>query len=424
MKQKILLIEDDDASRLGIVRSLSQKGFAVSVANNLANAEEDVLARRFDAVILGINQFDGRGCDFIRGVRLYDSHLPIVVITGGEQIEVAVDAVRCGADNVLAKPVDLEGLGSALDSLLEADTRQAEHADPQPAGQREEHFFGCGPGSRKFLDCIAQAAAVDVPVLIAGETGTGKGLVAKWIHRNSKHACGPWVTLNCSGLRGEVLRTELFGSKTAESGKLGLVAQASGGTLFLDEIGDMDLAVQAELLRVFKAHKAEPRLICASNHQLDALADAGFFLPELLYFISGRVVRTPPLRERLKELPDLVRRILDELRGPSAQISEDALRSLKAYRWPGNLRELRNALEQGLIRSHGARLQPEHFQWLGLGSRARDLSVSLTMNEVKERHIAAVLQRSSGDVNQVAASLGISRATMYRRLKQLRTQQR
>jgi DNA-binding NtrC family response regulator len=348
-----------------------------------------------------------------------------VVITGGQQIEVAVDAVRCGADNVLAKPVDLEGLGTALDALFQADAGQGERTEPQPARQREEQFFGSGPGSRKFLECIAQAAAVEVPVLITGETGTGKGLVAKWIHQNSKRSCGPWITLNCSGLRGEVLRTELFGSAAAESGgRKGLVAQASGGTLFLDEIGDMGLEVQAELLRVFSVHKAEPRLICASNHQLDALADAGFFLPELLYFISGRVVRTPPLRERLKELPDLVRRILDELRGPSAQISEDALRSLKVYRWPGNLRELRNALEQGLIRSHGARLQPEHFQWLGVGSRSRDFSVSLTMNEVKERHIAAVLQRSSGDVNQVAASLGISRATMYRRLKQLRTQQR
>jgi DNA-binding NtrC family response regulator len=434
MKQKILLIEDDNGSRLGIVRSLSQKGYAVSVSSNLTNAEEDVLARRFDAVILGINFHDSKGPDFIRSIRVYDPYLPIIVITGGDEIEVAVDAVRCGADNVLAKPIDFSALCSSLQTLLEDGSRIL----PQTPGVRqkkkvEERFFGSGPAARPFLELAAEAAAGSTPVLITGETGTGKGLLARWIHQNGNRSARPFAGVNCSGLRGDLLKAELFGatSRTALGElriKPGLLEKSAGGTLLLDEIGDMDLSVQVLLLDVLKGRPAAganspPRpvfhLICTSNQQLDALVGEGAFLPELLKVISATTLRVPPLRERLSELPDLVRHLLDSLRGPETQISAEAMRTLKRYRWPGNLRELKNALEQGLMLSRGARLLPEHFDWLKPASRAKDIPL-LTMSELKAQHIAAVLQRANGDVNEVAESLGISRATMYRRLKQLR----
>jgi DNA-binding NtrC family response regulator len=437
MKQKILLIEDDNGSRLGIVRSLSQRGYAVSVACNLVNAEEDVLARRFDAVILGINCTDGKGPAFIQGIRVYDPSLPIVVITGGGDIEIAVDAVRCGADNVLAKPVDFAALCAALKDLLEDDSRKLAPATAKrPKNRPEENFFGTGPAARLFLASATRAASEQAPVLITGETGTGKGLLARWIHENGSRPAGPFAGVNCSGLRGDLLKAEIFGPAPGTGpgstwSTPGLLERAQGGTLFLDEIGDMDLTVQAGLLAALQAGRQHStgegagtrsgfHLICTSNQQLDALARAGSFLPKLLDYISATSLRIPPLRERLTELPGIVRHLLDGLRGPEAQITDEAMRALKGYRWPGNLRELKNALEQGLILSQGARLRPEHFDWLRPTCRIKEPRPLLTMSELKEQHIAAVLQRASGDVGEVAHSLGISRATMYRRLKQLR----
>jgi DNA-binding NtrC family response regulator len=441
MKQKILLIEDDNGSRLGIVRSLSQKGYAVSVASNLVNAEEDVLARRFDAVILGINSADGKGPAFIKGIRVYDPYLPIVVITGGDDIEVAVNAVRCGADNVLAKPVHFAALGDSVKALLEDGAHKLPHPVLRhPKKNAQENFFGTGPAARKFRALAAGAAAGNRPVLITGETGTGKGLLAKWIHQNGSRSQQPLAVMNCSGLRRELLQAEIFGASPGSSSarsKAGLIAKAQDGTLFLDEIGDMDLSVQAELLAVLQRQSPDPaqgpeaaadggaadpgfHLICTSNQQLDVLAASGAFLPELLQRLSATVLRIPPLRERLTELPGIVRYLLDALHGPEAQITDEAMRALKGYRWPGNLRELKNALEQGLLLSRGGRLCPEHFTWLNPAGRSREARPLLTMSELKERHIAAVLQRTDGDMNQVATSLGISRATMYRRLKQMR----
>jgi DNA-binding NtrC family response regulator len=440
MKRKILLIEDDDASRLGIVRSLSQRGYAVSVANNLVNAEEDVLARRFDAVILGINLADGKGPGFIRGIRIYDPYLPIIVSTGCDEIEIAVDAVRCGADNVIAKPIDFGALCASLKILLEEEKHQVpQAAERQPQKGARENFFGTGPTARRILSQATRAADSGTAVLITGETGTGKGLLAKWIHQNGNRSERPFAGVNCSGLRGEVLMLELFGAAPGKGTgnarvKIGLLEMAQGGTLFLDEIGDMDLTVQGRLLGVLQARDpqwgenawapgTDFNLICSSNQQLDALVRAGTFLPELLHRISATVLRIPPLRERLRELPGIVRHLLDGLRGPETLITDEAMRALKGYRWPGNLRELKNALEQGLLLSHGARLCPEHFNWLKSPCRPSELRQQLTMSELKEQHIASVLQRASGDVGEVATRLGISRATMYRRLKQLRSKE-
>ena len=461
MKQKILLIEEDDGSRLGIVRSLSQKGYAVSVANNLANAEEDVLARRYDAVILGINLADGKATAFIKGIRAYYPYLPIVVITGGAEIEIAVDAVRCGADNVLAKPLDLAALGAFLKILLEDDPRVLpEPVSRHPGKMNAENFFGTCPAARLFPD-LTGAAAANAPVLITGETGTGKGLLARWIQQNGARSDRPFAGVNCSGLRGDLLKAELFGARSRTGigharSEPGLLEKAADGTLFLDEIGDMDLAVQGALLAVLQ--DPTPRspgagqaagtgfhLICTSNKPLDAMARDGSFLPELLGRISATVLRIPPLRERLAELPGIVRHLLDGVGGLEVQVSDQALRALQDYSWPGNLRELKNALEQGLMLSHGSSLAPEHFNWLKPSCRAKEPGPRLTMSELKERHIsvalqqasgdasevatgrgisprqiAAVLQQSSGDVDEVATGPGISRATMYRRLKRLR----
>ena len=435
MEQKVLLIEDDTGSRLAIVSSLSQKGYAVSVASNLSHAEEDVLARRFDAVILGINLGDGVGSGFIKAIRAYDLYLPIIVVTGSDEIEIAVDAVRCGADQVLAKPIEFAALSASLRTLLEHGNPRQQPADRQAEKGGEETFFATSPAARRFLDSAAKAAGGNAPVLITGETGTGKGVLARWMHRNGGRSALPMTAVYCSGLREDLLEAELFGvgcelSRGEDPCEPGLL-QKGAGTLIVDEIGDMDLTVQAGLLAALQARAARPevngaaagtgfQLICTSNRQLGLLARTGSFLPELLTRISATVLRIPPLRERLAEFPDIVRYLLDGLRGPDARISDAALRLLKGYHWPGNLRELRNALDQGLLISHGATLRPEHFNWLKPTCRAREARPKLTLSERKEQQNRAVLQRASGDHNEEASSPGISRATMHRRLKELR----
>jgi len=405
MKKKILLIEDDNCCRPGIIGSLSRRGYAVSQASNLANAEQDVLARRFDAVILGINLADGHGTGLIRRIRAFSPCLPIVVLTGGAEIEIAVDAVRCGADNVLAKPVDYAALSAFLESHLGNGSLKPEPAAVrQPKAWSEEDFFGTGPAARRFIELAAGAAKGNSPVLITGETGTGKGMLARWMHQNGNRSARPFAGVNCSGLRGDLLKAEIFGACCgARSGRFrnnpGLLGRADGGTLFLDEIGDMDPTAQAGLLAVLEGRGSRPgargempdagvRLICSSNQRLDALAHAGSFLPELLCCISATVLRIRPLRERLLELPGIVRHLLEELRGPGVQITDEAIRVLKGYPWPGNLRELKNALEQGVLLSHDTRLGPEHFSWLKPLSRARELYPMRSAGGAQELQLA------------------------------------
>jgi len=426
MAQKILLIEDDENSRFGIVRSLSQKGYAVSVASNPADAKGNVMARLFDAVILGINRADGKGAGFIELVRLYHPYLPIIVVTGSNEIEIAVAAVRCGADNVLAKPIDHAALCASLEDML----KDCSPEYPQGVGTRPktmglENFFGTGTAQGKFFDLAAEAAAGNTPVLITGETGTGKGLLARWIHQSSNRSTHPFKGVNCSGLRGDLLNAEIFGAAgttCAPLNKPGLLKSVGDGTLFLDEIGDMDLTVQAGLLEVLQAGGPLPpgnrklndigfRLICTSNKELAALAGTGSFLPELLSRISGTVLRIPPLRERLTEFPSMVRHLLDR-RGTQELISDEAIRVLERYPWPGNLRELKNALEQGLIISQGARLYPEHFNWLRPPFHASQKQPLVSMS-VQEQHISEMTQLASSAAAKLAKRHGYPRTIEY-----------
>jgi len=436
MKPRILLVEDDAAGRFGFVRYFSKEGYAVAEAADLAEASEAVTTERFDAIIVDINLPDGSGIDFIERVRMSDSTTPIIVTTGIGDIPLAVDAMRRGADNFLTKPIDNSALAVFLHKTLEiGELKRRQVARLRLEPRADDTPFGNDPAMATILDHARIAASNDCPVLIMGETGTGKGKLAAWIHRNSARSKYEFVEVNCSGLRGELLAREIFGNArgaftSADQDRKGLLDIADRGTLFLDEIGDMDLAVQAQFLKVLeeksyrrlgdvKLLRSDFRLICATNRDIDELVSTGLFRQDLLYRINLLVLHLPPLRERLDYLPELATGMLRTSGASDTRLPDEVMRLLRAYDWPGNLRELNNILERALLLARGASLRQEHFACLALPHRRPNPSTPSTIHETEQSQISAVWQQTGGDAAKATKLLGISRATLYRKLKQI-----
>jgi DNA-binding NtrC family response regulator len=437
MKPNVLLIEDNEASRFGFVRYFSKDGYAIREAADLAEAARELAAQRFDAIVLDINLPDGNGIDFIDTIRATDPAIPIIAITGAGNIQLAVEAMQRGADNFLTKPVDNAALGVYLRKTLEIGALKRQASARLRLEKKDDTFFGSSPVMQEILNLARIAASSGSTVLFTGETGTGKGMLSKWIHQHSPRSKNEFVEVNCSGLRGELLAREIFGNArgaftSADQDRKGLLDIADHGTLFLDEIGDMGIEVQAQFLKVLedksyrrlgdvKLFKSDFRLICATNRDIEKMVREGSFRQDLLYRINLIVIHLPPLRERLDELPEIVSHLLQQLGSADNVVSDDVMAILRSYTWPGNLRELKNVLERALLLTpRGAMLRVAHFSSLGNSRTIPAVSGQSTVQEVEEAHIKAVMDQMGGDINKVAKTLNISRATLYRRLKQLR----
>jgi DNA-binding NtrC family response regulator len=436
MKPIVLLIEDNDASRFGLVRYFSKDGYDIREAADLAEAARALAAQRFDAIIMDINLPDGNGIDFIDTIRAGDPAVPIIVITGAGNIQLAVQAMQRGADNFLTKPVYNAALAEYLRKTLEIGVLKRRASDRERLEIKDDVFFGTSPEMLEVQDFSRIAAGSDTPVLFTGETGTGKGVLSKWIHRQSARTKNEFVEVNCSGLRGELLSREIFGNArgaftSADQDRKGLLDIADHGTLFLDEIGDMGMEIQAQFLKVLedksyrrlgdvKLFKSDFRLICATNRNIDDMVAQRLFRQDLLYRINLIVIHIPPLRERKAELPALVGHLLQHLGSSEAVISDEVMSILKSYNWPGNIRELKNVLERALLLTpRDAMLRAAHFSSLGSTRTPPSGVPQGTVQEVEEAHIKKVLAQMGGDVTKTAKTLNISRATLYRRLKQL-----
>jgi len=438
MKQRILLVEDDAGSRFGFVRYFSKEGYEIREAETLAAAAEAVAAERFDALVLDMNLPDGNGIDFVETVRRSDPEVAIIVITGAGDIPVAVDAMRRGADNFLTKPFDSASLAVYLRKNLEVSALKRSQSASLRVQHKDAAVFGEAPGMADVLEFARVAAESNCAVLITGETGTGKGMLAKWIHRNSERASRELVEVNCSALQGDLLARELFGNlrgafTSADKDRKGLLDVADRGTLFLDEMGDMGLSLQAQFLKVLeeksyrrlgdvKLLKSDFRLICATNRDLDAMVREGTFRQDLVYRINLMTIHLPPLRERVEDVPQLAAHLLGTLDAPCRELSGEVLSLLCGYDWPGNIRELRNVLERALLLAQGGRLEPRHFLGLGKGATPAkpQLAAGVNVHQAVDAHVLAVVSELGGDVDAAAVRLGISRATIYRKLKKLK----
>ncbi len=434
-KPKILLIDDEAATRFGFVRFLSASGFEVVEAGDLSGADRLFSSQKFDAVILDIRLPDGSGLDLIEKIRQDSPEMAIIIITGAGDIPLAVDAMRKGADNFLTKPVDMQGLEIFLKKSLEVGAIKKLHSSRQRLGKKQDIWFGESAMMKEVVALAGIAAENDSPVLITGETGTGKGILARWIHDHSECAPFAFVDVNCSGLKGDLLARELFGNvrgafTSADQDRAGLLEAADRGTLFLDEIGEMDISVQAQFLKVLeektyrrlgdtKLQRSDFRLICATNKHIEEEVRDGRFRRDLFFRLNLLTIHLPPLRERKSDLPDLVQHILGNGKSVQHGITDTAMHLLKTYPWPGNIREMKNVLERARILSRGEKLTHDHFS--GLKSTAAHLFADTkeTLEEIEQSHILSVLKRNNGDITKTARCLGISRATLYRRLKEM-----
>jgi len=437
MKPKVLLVEDNEAARFGFVRYFSKEGYEIREAEDHATAVAALASERFDAIILDINLPDGNGIDLIDLVRSMDTSIPIIVITGSGDVPLAVEAMQRGADNFLTKPVDNAALAAFLSKTLEVGVMKRQLTARKRLDKPEDIFFGNSPAMQEIFELARVTASSDSPVLISGETGTGKGMLARWIHRQSSRAPNEFVELNCSGLRGEMLSREIFGNvrgafTSADQDRKGLLDIADKGTLFLDEIGDMTTDVQAQFLKVLedknyrrlgdvKLLKSNFRLICATHREIESLLQAGLFRQDLMYRINLLTIHLPPLRERMADLPALASYLLRSLGSTPDVISDEVMNTLMNYSWPGNIRELKNVLERALLLTpRGALLRKALFSGLEVVRTVTDIQHTNTVQYIELSHIRTVLEQMGGDIEKAARSLNISRATLYRKLKQIR----
>jgi DNA-binding NtrC family response regulator len=441
---RVLVVEDEPGIRHGIRGFLESKGFLVVEAESCRAATEAFAARPPDAVLLDNRLPDGSGIDLLTRLKEIAPGVPAVVITGHGSIEEAVRAVKEGAEQFLVKPVDLAAVLVILERALEHRRALRRQAAGQSRHARESvDPFRSGGAAMKRLEEEARAVAPsDSTVLILGETGAGKGVLARWLHDHGPRAAEALVDLNCAGLSRDLLESDLFGHEAgaftgATRAKPGLLEAAHKGTVFLDEIGDMELAVQPKLLRALEQRLirrlgdvrdryVDIRLLAATHQDLAALVREKKFRSDLFFRINTVTLEVPPLRARAEDIPLLTRNIIAAIAGETrhrqVSVSEEAMRSLQAYEWPGNVRELRNVLERALLLTRGDTLEASHLRFAfprpPEGEPAAGEPGPVTsLEEMERRHIARALEAERGNVDRTAKALGISRSSLYQKIK-------
>ncbi|HEY9421162.1 MAG TPA: sigma-54 dependent transcriptional regulator [Thermoanaerobaculia bacterium] len=439
LKDRILLVEDEPIVRFGIRDFLENRGFKVDEAGNMEQARTLYQRTRPDAVVLDYRLPDGDALDFLQELHGTDPQLPVVLLTGHGSIDLAVRAIKEGAENFLTKPVELATLSVILTRALENQRnrrKQAVRARPDRSGH--DPFVGTSAAIRALQQEVAVALRSEGPVLILGETGSGKGVLARWIHDHGSRREEAFVDLNCAGLAREFLESELFGHARgaftgAVADKRGLFEVAHRGTLFLDEIGDFDPALQPKVLKVLEEKRfrrmaevadrsVDVFLVAATNHDLQKLVREGRFRSDLYFRISTIPILIPPLRQRREDIPPLANRLLAQLARdlarPEVRLSPAALQALQSYPWPGNLRELRNILERSVLRAGGPEIEVSDLHFATGLAEAPGAGGEQTLADLERLQIEKVLQEERGRVVNAARRLGIPRSTLYQKIKE------
>jgi two-component system, NtrC family, response regulator AtoC len=440
---RILILEDDDLLREVTAERLEREGYAVVAAASLAEARELLDKQTPDLAILDIKLPDGQGTDLLEELTSTGDTV-CVMMSAHATVQSAVGALRAGAVDYLEKPFNFDRMSATIRGALERTRLQREVRALREGAGVGEDMVGSSPAMEKVFDLVRRVAPADnTTVLLEGETGTGKGMVARAIHKASPRLDGPFVNVTCSALAESVMESELFGHEKgaftdARTMKRGLVELAEGGTLFLDEIGEVGLRLQGKLLRFIEEKqfrrvggtrdlKVDARLVAATNRDLEKEAAAGTFREDLYYRLSVFPIRLPPLRERTSDIPALVKTFVEEFNRQFGkkitEVAPETLELLKAYRWPGNVRELRNLIERTVLLADEPVLTPAMLPAQitgrdGSPEPAVELGVEgLDFESLERSLLEAALRRAEGNRTEAGRLLGMSRHQVRNRLK-------
>ena len=446
-----ILVVDDNEDVLSAARLLLKQHFSsIQTLNGPAGLAALAKARAFDVLLLDMNFTAGaddgaEGLSALSQVLAIDEQAVVIPVTAHSDVELAVEAMKRGAADFVTKPWENERLLATLRSALNLRRSRLEAAELRQVNRglaAATHvgpdIIGTSPTMLKVFSAIARAAPTDVNVLILGENGTGKELVAREIHRLSGRASEVFMRVDLGALSPSLFESELFGHRKgaftdARQDRVGYFRAATGGTLFLDEIGNVPLHLQAKLLAVLErrevvpvgAEKAEPinvRLISATNLKPERLHDENLFRPDLLYRINTVEIRLPPLRERREDVPLLLEHYAgvysQKYNLPAKRFSAALMDRLPAYAWPGNVRALRHAVERAMILSDGPILDEADFPFADEGQAADDTApASSRLDQVEKDTIARALQRHNNNISRAAQALGLTRTSLYRRME-------
>jgi len=446
MNRSVLIVDDDEAILSSLSLALADS-FDVRTSRSAEAALAALAEERAAAVLLDLKMPGLDGMDLLRLLHRHEPGVDVIMMTAYDDLPTVAEAMREGAVDFLTKPLDLHALRALLERVLEdravrarkgprAETKTARDPDAlaDDSSEGAARLVGHDPSMIEIFKTIGRVAPTRTPVVIRGDSGTGKELIAREIHRSSPYSAAPFVAVNCTALPATLLESELFGHvkgafTDATADRKGRFAMAGRGTLFLDEIGDMPPEFQAKLLRVLQEHeyypvgaerpeRAEARVIAATHRNLEQLVAAGEFREDLYYRLRVVEIRVPPLRDRVGDIPVLAEHLVKKAAGamgkPAIVVPPECLDRLMGYGWPGNVRELENCVTRAVVMATGDVLRPELLQ---MGESVGGVARMTTLDDVEREHVTQVLQAMGGHKTRTAEILGVSRPRLDRLIK-------
>jgi DNA-binding NtrC family response regulator len=431
---RILLVEDDPALQFTIQTALEAEGHEVDAVSTTGDAIERLAGEAYSIVISDIYIDERTGLDILDAARRRDPRCSVILMTGRGSIETAVAATRGGAFDYIAKPFELDVMIDAVDRAEASrgvGENEAEEEEPL-----ETELIGNHPAMVEIYKTVARAAPTDATVIIEGETGTGKDLVARMVHRFSRRASHPFVPVDCGSIAPSLLESELFGAMRgaytgADRDRVGVFEAANHGTVFLDEIGDIEHSFQLAMLRFLESHEIRPvgasrakevdvRVIAATNRDLQRMVEEGKFRSDLWYRLNTVRVMLPPLRERRSDIPQLAWFFVNKYNGRynrAVKLMDSGVKALQEYTWPGNVRQLQHLIERLTVLAD--RIDAEAVRDALTIMESRDKPVD-TLADAEEEQIRRVLAATGGNKSKAAQLLGIERKTLYRKLERMK----
>ena len=432
--QKILLVEDDPALQFTILTALEEKGYAVDGASTTAEAIERLDRDAYPIVVSDIYIDEHTGLDILDAAKRKDPLCSVILMTGRGTIETVMAATRGGVFDYIAKPFEFDVLFDAIERAEAARGDQGREAEEEDLPETE--MIGSSAAMVEIYNTVARAAPTDASVIVEGETGTGKELVARMIHRYSRRASQPFVPVDCSSIAPSLLESELFGAMRgaftgADRDRVGVFEAAHRGTVFLDEIGEIEMNFQLALLRFLEGHEVRPvgasrskevdvRVIAATNRDLQRLVDEKKFREDLWYRLNTVRIVLPPLRERRSDIPLLARFYINKYNARynrDVKLMDSGVKALQDYTWPGNVRQLQHVIERLTILADRVDSETVHDALTSMESREKPVE---TLADAEEDQIRRVLAATGGNKSKAAQILGIERKTLYRKLERMK----